>query len=347
MAPDSGATASAMRHLRATVAPCGRRSAPRARAGGPRVAGRRRARREAPRRGRGGRAEAERLAATGRRGAGHRPTQLRARRRPPLPGRARARALRGRAAPAHPSRPRTPRRPPASSRSTASPATATAPPARRSTTPRSSCASAASRTPRPCLDAVGEIAEPGTVLHSRTTAQRVIAYLVLEREADAGHAYAQAAAAVGSAFGWGERLADHVAMVHDEMTLVGGERDAVELLTHLRDAAAKAGDAEAERLRVSVGSPNAGQERQRRSRTRLVHAAASSPGTTGGRPPGPAPSRRRRRRTGAPGAYTVPGSSPPSRTLMASWSSGSRLKSAEPQSEQNPLSSPRRRGRTR
>ena len=100
----------------------------------------------------------------------------------------------------------------------------------------------------PLLDALGEIVEPGTVLHSRATAQRVIAYLVLEREPDAGHAYAQAAAAVGSAHGWGDRLADHVAIVHDEMTLVGGERDAIELLTHLRDAAAKAGDAAAEEL---------------------------------------------------------------------------------------------------
>lgn len=100
----------------------------------------------------------------------------------------------------------------------------------------------------PLLDALHEIAAPGTVLYARATAQRVIAYLVLEREPDAGHAYAQAAAAVGAAFGWGERLAEHVAIVHDEMTLVGGERDALELLTHLRDAAAKAGDAGAEAL---------------------------------------------------------------------------------------------------
>jgi hypothetical protein len=100
----------------------------------------------------------------------------------------------------------------------------------------------------PLLDALQEIVTPGTVLSSRVTAQHVIAYLVLEREADAGHAYAQAAAAVAAALGWGEQLAEHVAIVHDEMALVGGERDALELLTHLRDAAAKAGDAEAEAL---------------------------------------------------------------------------------------------------
>jgi hypothetical protein len=112
----------------------------------------------------------------------------------------------------------------------------------------------------PLLDALDAIAEPGTVLHSRATAQRVIAYLVLEREPDAGHAYASAAAAVASRFGWDDELVGHVAIVHDELSLVGGERDALELLAHLRDAAAKAGDGEAEAL-------VAGLLREREART--------------------------------------------------------------------------------
>lgn len=100
----------------------------------------------------------------------------------------------------------------------------------------------------PLLDELVERVEPGTVLYARTTAQRVLVFLVLEREPDAGHAYAQAAAVVARAHGWGEEVEEHVAIVHDELCLVGGERDAVELLTELRAAAARAGDPVAEAL---------------------------------------------------------------------------------------------------
>jgi len=100
----------------------------------------------------------------------------------------------------------------------------------------------------PLLDALGELVEPGTVLFARTTAQRVLVFLVLEREPDAGHAYAQAAAVVARRHGWAEAAREHVAIVHDELSLVGGERDALELLGELRAAAARAGDPVAEGL---------------------------------------------------------------------------------------------------
>ena len=100
----------------------------------------------------------------------------------------------------------------------------------------------------PLLDELAERVDPGTVLYARTTAQRVLVFLVLEREPDAGHAYAQAAAIVARVHGWGAAAEDHVAIVHDELSLVGGERDAVELLAELRAAAARAGDPVAEAL---------------------------------------------------------------------------------------------------
>ncbi len=100
----------------------------------------------------------------------------------------------------------------------------------------------------PLLDAVAELVAPGTVLYARATAQRVLVFLVLERERDAGHAYAQAAALVAREHGWGDAVLEHVAIVHDELSLVGGERDAVELLEELRAAAARAEDPVAEGL---------------------------------------------------------------------------------------------------
>jgi len=100
----------------------------------------------------------------------------------------------------------------------------------------------------PLLDALAGLVEPGTVPYARTTAQRVLVFLVLEREKDAGHAYAQAAAFVAHVHGWGEAVADHVAIVHDELSFVGGERDALELLEELRAAAARAGDPVAQGL---------------------------------------------------------------------------------------------------
>jgi hypothetical protein len=100
----------------------------------------------------------------------------------------------------------------------------------------------------PLLDAVAELVVPGTVLYARATAQRVLVFLVLERERDAGHAYAQAAAIVAREHGWGDVVLEHVAIVHDELSLVGGERDAVELLEELRAAAARADDPVAEGL---------------------------------------------------------------------------------------------------
>jgi len=100
----------------------------------------------------------------------------------------------------------------------------------------------------PLLDAVAERVVPGTVLYARATAQRVLVFLVLERERDAGHAYAQAAAIVAREHGWAEAMVEHVAIVHDELSLVGGDRDALELLDELRGAAARAGDGVAEGL---------------------------------------------------------------------------------------------------
>lgn len=100
----------------------------------------------------------------------------------------------------------------------------------------------------PLLDAVAERVVPGTVLYARATAQRVLVFLVLERERDAGHAYAQAAAIVAREHGWGDAVVEHVAIVHDELSLVGGDRDALELLEELRGAAARAGDGVAEGL---------------------------------------------------------------------------------------------------
>lgn len=97
----------------------------------------------------------------------------------------------------------------------------------------------------PLLDTLWEIVDPGTVLFARVTAQRIAAFLVLEREADAGHAYAQAAARVAAEHGWGAKLAEHLAIIHDELSLVGGEHDALELLEQLRLAAERAGDPEA------------------------------------------------------------------------------------------------------
>lgn len=102
------------------------------------------------------------------------------------------------------------------------------------------------------LDALWEIAEPGTILFARVTAMRVAAFLVLDREADAGHAYAQAAARVATGHGWGPELAEHLAIVHDELSLVGGERDALELLEQLRLAAQRAGGPEAEALAAGL-----------------------------------------------------------------------------------------------
>jgi hypothetical protein len=100
----------------------------------------------------------------------------------------------------------------------------------------------------PLLDAVAELVVPGTVAFARTTAQRVLVFLVLEREREAGHCYAQATATVARAHGWGPIVEEHLAIVHDELSLVGGERDALELLEELRAAAGRAGDPRAEEL---------------------------------------------------------------------------------------------------
>lgn len=110
----------------------------------------------------------------------------------------------------------------------------------------------------PLLDALWELAEPATVLYARATAQRVLVFLVLEQERQAGHAYAQAAALVARRCGWGPQLAEHLAVVHDELSFAGGERDAHELLEQLHAAAERAGDAGAEAVVGAVLRERAG-----------------------------------------------------------------------------------------